>query len=287
MAKDFFGNVSLRALIELLNTSLSSKQDKLHGTSGQVIGFNSSGNPVAQSIDQLKGETGPAGASAGFGTPTASIDANTGTPSVTVSASGPNTAKIFNFEFKNLKGQKGDKGDQGKTGSTGPKGSTGTRGSRWTVGTAITGTDTTGTIFSSSEITDSLVGDMYLNSSTWGVYKCTTAGTASVAKWSYVGSIKGATGKTGATGPAGTNATTTAVATTSANGLMSSAMVTKLNGIATGATANTAASAAPKANGTAAVGTSAKYAREDHVHPLETAEISDATIESIFNEVFA
>lgn len=32
-----------------------------------------------------------------------------------------------------------------------------------------------------------------------------------------------------------------------------------------------AASAAPKAPGTAAVGTSAKYAREDHVHPLQTS----------------
>ena len=33
----------------------------------------------------------------------------------------------------------------------------------------------------------------------------------------------------------------------------------------------TAASAAPKAAGTAAVGTSAKYAREDHVHPAQTS----------------
>lgn len=36
-------------------------------------------------------------------------------------------------------------------------------------------------------------------------------------------------------------------------------------------TTYTAASAAPLANGTAAVGTSAKYAREDHVHPLQTS----------------
>lgn len=65
------------------------------------------------------GATGPAGAAAGFGTPTATVDANTGTPSVTVSASGPDTAKVFSFAFKNLKGAKGDKGD---TGAQGPAG---------------------------------------------------------------------------------------------------------------------------------------------------------------------
>ena len=66
------------------------------------------------------GATGPAGAAAGFGTPTATVDANTGTPSVTVSASGPDTAKAFSFAFKNLKGAKGDKGDTGAQGPAGP-----------------------------------------------------------------------------------------------------------------------------------------------------------------------
>lgn len=56
------------------------------------------------------GQTGPTGPAAGFGTPTASVDANVGTPSVSVSASGPDTAKVFNFAFHNLKGQKGDTG---------------------------------------------------------------------------------------------------------------------------------------------------------------------------------
>ena len=158
--------------------------------------------------------TGPAGAAAGFGTPTATVDANVGTPSVTVTASGSNTAKVFNFAFKNLKGAKG---------------ATGTRGSRWNTGTKITGTSTTATVFSDSGITDALVNDMYLNTSTSAVYRCTVAGAASAAKWVYVGSIKGATGA------AGTNATTTAVATQSANGLMSSGDKTKLDGIAAGA----------------------------------------------------
>lgn len=61
------------------------------------------------------GARGPAGAAAGFGTPTATVDANTGTPSVTVTASGPNTAKVFNFAFKNLKGATGAQGPAGAT----------------------------------------------------------------------------------------------------------------------------------------------------------------------------
>ena len=64
--------------------------------------------------------------------------------------------------------------------------------------------------------------------------------------------------------------TTYSVATTSTNGLMSSAMVTKLNGIANGATANAASTVTPKVAGTAAVGTDAGFARGDHVHPVQT-----------------
>lgn len=61
------------------------------------------------------GAQGQPGTAAGFGTPTASVDGNVGTPSVTVTASGDNTAKVFNFAFKNLKGQKGDTGSPGTT----------------------------------------------------------------------------------------------------------------------------------------------------------------------------
>ena len=56
------------------------------------------------------GTKGSTGAAAGFGTPTASVDANIGTPSVEITSSGENTAKVFNFAFKNLKGAKGDAG---------------------------------------------------------------------------------------------------------------------------------------------------------------------------------
>lgn len=158
-----------------------------------------------------KGQDGDPGAAAGFGTPQASVDANIGTPSVTVSASGPNTAKIFTFSFKNLKGAKGDKGDEGEPGV---KGATGTRGSRWTQGTKITGTDTEGTVFSVSGITDALVDDNYLNTQTGYVYRCVLAGAASVAKWAYTGSIKG---------PEGDAANIQAITTTEIDNLFESA----------------------------------------------------------------
>lgn len=61
----------------------------------------------------LKGPQGDPGVAAGFGIPSATVDSSTGTPSVTVNASGPDTAKVFEFDFHNLKGDKGDKGEDG------------------------------------------------------------------------------------------------------------------------------------------------------------------------------
>lgn len=92
-------------------------------------------------------------------------------------------------------------GSWSKTGNI--KGATGTRGSQWLSGTSITGTNATGTVFSGSGIASALVNDMYLNTDTGAVYKCTTAGNAATAKWTYTGSIKGPTGSTGAAGTPG------------------------------------------------------------------------------------
>lgn len=78
------------------------------------------------------------------------------------------------------------------------------------------------------------------------------------------------TGSDGSTTSVSDSNTTYSNATTSANGLMSSTDKSKLDGIATGATKNTASSTTPKANGTAAVGSESNYARGDHVHPLQT-----------------
>lgn len=97
-----------------------------------------------------KGETGPAGATgaagaaAGFGTPTATVDATSGTPAVTVQASGPDTAKVFAFSFTGLKGEKGDTGAQGPagekgdTGARGPAGEQGPAGATYTLPAATT-----------------------------------------------------------------------------------------------------------------------------------------------------
>ena len=70
--------------------------------------------------------------------------------------------------------------------------------------------------------------------------------------------------------------TTYGIATTATNGLMSKEDKTKLNGIAAGATANSASTTTPKANGTAAVGTDTKFARGDHVHPAQTTITGNA-----------
>lgn len=67
-----------------------------------------------------RGPQGATGAAAGFGTPTATIDANIGTPSIRVTATGSDASKVFNFEFKNLKGEKGAKGDTGAQGPAVP-----------------------------------------------------------------------------------------------------------------------------------------------------------------------
>ena len=48
------------------------------------------------------------GPAAGFGSVSATVDDNTGTPSVEVTSSGPDTAKNITFAFHNLKGDDGD-----------------------------------------------------------------------------------------------------------------------------------------------------------------------------------
>ena len=53
-------------------------------------------------------------------------------------------------------------------------------------GTKITGTSTTAKVFKDSGISNAAVGNLYLNTEKGHVYKCTTAGKASEAKWKYI-----------------------------------------------------------------------------------------------------
>ena len=63
-----------------------------------------------------KGDTGEA---AGFGVPVATVENSVGVPEVTVSASGPDTAKVFSFAFSGIKGEPGAQGPQGAKGEPG------------------------------------------------------------------------------------------------------------------------------------------------------------------------
>ncbi len=76
---------------------------------------------------------------------------------------------------------------------TGATGSTGSS-AQWYSGTGITGGSTTATAFPNSGVSSAKVGDMYLNTTTQNIYRCTVSGAASAAKWVYVSNIKGTTG---------------------------------------------------------------------------------------------
>lgn len=92
------------------------------------------GEPGAAGAQGAKGDTG---AAAGFGTPTATATQleSTEQPTVQVSASGDDTAKVFAFTFGIPKGEKGDTGAQGEQGEQGIQGEQGEPGAKGDPGT--------------------------------------------------------------------------------------------------------------------------------------------------------
>lgn len=198
------------------------------GPTGEQGPAGEQGEQGIQGLQGIQGEQGPKGdpgTAAGFGTPTATANTLAAgiAATVKVTASGADTAKIFDFEFGIPQGEKGATGDPGAKGDTGPQGDPGAKGDTGEQGPqGIQGPK----------------GDPGAKGDT-GPYFTPAVSAEGILSWSNNGgldnpasvSIKGPQGETGAKGdtgaqgeqgPAGPNEIT-ADTTTNINGLLKGA----------------------------------------------------------------
>lgn len=210
------------------NLCATTDTSKLEAWSGWIQQIGPTGPRGLQGPTGATGKHGPTGAQGPTGLQGKQGPTGLTGPTGAVGPLGP-TGKQGPTGARGLQGPTGAQGKMGPTGLQGLQGPTGARGStgassEWYVGTGITGTSTTATIFSNSGVSSATVGDMYLNTNTYNVYRCTTAGAASAAEWVYVCNIKGdiggqgKQGPTGATGPTGPMGPTGKQGPTGSNG---------------------------------------------------------------------
>lgn len=169
------------------------------GATGATGAKGEKGDTGATGPQGEKGDKGDTGAAAGFESPTGSItiDDTIGTPSVTITATGPDTAKIFNFAFSGIKGKDGANGAQGPQGEKGDQGAAGPAGKDGT-GVTIKGSFTDVDKLKEAHATGE-TGDAYLVAGDLYVW--------SGEDWTNVGRIEGPVGPTGAKGDPGKDGT--------------------------------------------------------------------------------